>query len=174
MKQFIYVKIQLAFCLMMLIPMLGISQSKSTSASRQAPYPQLKSTGNPEFDKQQHAKAVKIWQEGEKLRLETQKKTANVPVNVSTNVVPSKQKASLGTASVYSSQRISKGQQREISFTDIPGYPKFIATGNSELDNKNYQKAKAKWMDENPDAYQKYIKEHSGKTGNAKRLPVGQ
>ncbi len=159
---------------MMLIPMLGISQSKSTSASKQAPYPQLKSTGNPEFDKQQHAKAVKTWQEGEKLRLETLKKTTNTPVNVSTSVVPSKQKSSLGTAPVYSSKRMNKSQQREISFTDIPGYPKFIATGNSERDNKNYQKAKAKWMDENPDAYQIYIKEHSGKSGNAKRLPVGQ
>jgi hypothetical protein len=174
MKQYIYVKFQLAFCLMLMLPMLAISQSKPVTTLKQASYPQLKSTGNPEFDKQQHAKAVKAWQEAEKSRLQAIQKTTNAPVNVSSGVAPVKQNTKLGTAPTSPAQRISKSQQREISFTDIPGYPKFIATGNSELDNKNYQKAKTKWMDQNPDAYQKYVKEHSVKTGNAKRLPAGQ
>jgi len=180
MKQFIHVKIQFAFCLMLLIPLLGISQNKPSTTSKQATYPQLKSTGNLEFDKQQHANAVKAWQEGEKLRLQSIKNSKTEAVNVSNKViVPSKETtkassvSSVSAGSTFSPHRSNKKQQREITIVDIPGYPKYIATGNSELDNKNYAKAKAFWMDENPEAYEKYVKEHTAKNGNAKRLPAG-
>jgi len=59
--------------------------------------------------------------------------------------------------------------QREITIVDLPRYPKFIATGNPALDEKNYQLAKAKWIDENPELYQKHLKEGQFKKGTLKR-----
>jgi len=39
----------------------------------------------------------------------------------------------------------------------IDGFPEYEDTGNPEIDQKNYQKRKQKWVEENPEAYQEYI-----------------
>lgn len=37
------------------------------------------------------------------------------------------------------------------------GFPVFVSTGNTELDNQNYQAAKAAWIEAHPDAYQQML-----------------
>jgi hypothetical protein len=39
----------------------------------------------------------------------------------------------------------------------IDGFPEYEDTGNPEVDQKNYQKRKQKWVEENPEKYQEYI-----------------
>ncbi|MEA1875156.1 MAG: hypothetical protein U9N51_12140 [Bacteroidota bacterium] len=39
----------------------------------------------------------------------------------------------------------------------IDGFPEYEDTGNPELDKKNYQIKKRKWVEENPEKYQEYI-----------------
>lgn len=46
---------------------------------------------------------------------------------------------------------------REHVILDLPGFPKYVSTGNAALDEKNYEAAKAKWMNENPQLYRQYI-----------------
>jgi len=175
MKQSLHIKLVLAVGLILLAPMFGFTQNKSVSKDKPAPYPKVKSTGNPQYDEQQHNQAVKQWQENEKKRLAEKQKAGIAPVNVSgkqtTPVVKSTATAK-PAQSALSAKKV-KGQ-RELTFVDIPGFPKYIATGNPDLDTKNYQLAKAKWMAENPETYQKYVKEHSGKSGKQKRIPANQ
>ena len=150
---------------MMMLPAVSFAQGKSQSDSQPAPYPTLKSTGNPETDRLQHEKAVKQWKETERLR------NAKLPVNVRATPADRSHLKEKPAASAAKSARHVPGQ-REITFVDIPGYPKFIATGNPKLDEKNYQAAKAKWINENPDAYKKYLNDHRIKSNNIKRLSV--
>ncbi len=39
----------------------------------------------------------------------------------------------------------------------IDGFPEYEDTGDAEVDRRNYQKTKQKWVEENPEAYQDYI-----------------
>lgn len=39
----------------------------------------------------------------------------------------------------------------------IDGFPQYEDTGNPEIDKKNYQIRKQKWVEENPEKYQEYI-----------------
>jgi hypothetical protein len=47
----------------------------------------------------------------------------------------------------------------ERSHVDRDGFPKFINTGNPEKDAEEYRIQKQKWIDENPEEYQKLIDE---------------
>jgi hypothetical protein len=48
-------------------------------------------------------------------------------------------------------------RSKEITIVDYPGYPKYIETGDADLDSRNYQKAKMKWIKENPKAYEEIL-----------------
>jgi len=168
MKQCLRVQLLSAFSLMlilMMLPELSFAQSKAQTGSQPAPYPTLKSTGNPETDRLQHEKAVKQWKEAERLR------NAKLPVNVKATPADNSHLREKPSAVAVKSVKAVPGQ-REITFVDIPGYPKFIATGNPKEDEKNYQAAKANWINENPVAYKKYLAEHRIKSDNIKRLSV--
>ena len=58
---------------------------------------------------------------------------------------------------------------RETVIIDLPGYPKYISTGNPSMDEKNYQIEKADWINAYPAAYNKYLAEHSKSSGKLKR-----
>ncbi len=64
------------------------------------------------------------------------------------------------------SSKVSKKNTREIEVLDLPGFPKYIITGDTKADEKNYQAAKAKWMDENPEVYKESVDKHTGNSGN--------
>lgn len=168
MKQRLRLQLTLAFSLLLMIPVVSLAQSKSSPGSKPAPYPNLKSTGNPEADIKQHQKAVAKWQEQEKLRNEAIRKSSNLSPKVSPEVKKRLEEKRAGIAPSVTKQKPVPGQ-REITIVDLPGYPKFIATGNIAADEKNYQTAKAQWMDQNPGLYEKYLKENRLKTGNLKR-----
>jgi hypothetical protein len=168
MKQRLRIQLVLVFSLLLMIPVVSFAQSKSSAVSQPAPYPNLKSTGNPEADIKQHQKEVQKWQQKEQQRNSSLQKNSNTtskPSSVSNKRIEEKKK---GLAPVEKKQKTSAGQ-REITVLNLPGYPKFIATGNPELDEKNYQLAKAKWIDENPELYQKHLKEGQMKKGILKR-----
>ena len=50
-----------------------------------------------------------------------------------------------------------QARSKEITIVDYPGYPKYVETGNADLDSRNYQKAKMKWIKENPKAYEEIL-----------------
>jgi hypothetical protein len=54
--------------------------------------------------------------------------------------------------------------KREHTIVDLPGYPKYISTGQPEKDEITYQRAKALWIKENQHIYQNYLKEQSKKS----------
>ena len=39
------------------------------------------------------------------------------------------------------------------------GFPSYTHTGNKEIDNENYRKAKDEWIEENPDEYESLLQE---------------
>jgi len=78
MKQRLRIQLVLVFSLLLMIPVVSFAQSKATSGSQPAPYPNLKSTGNPEADIKQHQKDVQKWQQGEQLRNSNLKKSTNL------------------------------------------------------------------------------------------------
>lgn len=69
-------------------------------------------------------------------------------------------KGSVTRAQADATQTGAEGA-RERTILDLPGYPKYIITDNPELDEKNYQLAKVKWMEENPELYRNYLREAS-------------
>jgi hypothetical protein len=168
MKQRLRIQLVLVFSLLLMIPVVSFAQSKATSGSQPAPYPNLKSTGNPEADIKQHQKDVQKWQQGEQLRNSNLKKSTNVTSKPSLTSKQKIERKNAGNPAVVQKQKPAIGQ-REITIVDLPRYPKFIATGNPALDEKNYQLAKAKWIDENPELYQKHLKEGQFKKGTLKR-----
>lgn len=151
-----------------MIPVVSFAQSKSTSGSQPAPYPNLKSTGNPEADIKQHQKDVQKWQQKEQQRNSSLQKSTNVTSKPSAASKKRLDEKNAGVAPTAKKQKAVAGQ-REITIVNLPGYPKFIATGNPALDEKNYQEAKAKWMEENPELYQKHLKEGQLKNRSLKR-----
>jgi len=175
MKQCLRIQLLMALCLL-LIPLAGYSQSASQQGTTPAPYPKLQSTGNAEADRANHEKAVQAWKEQERRRVErlqsdpAQKNVSNKPSQVKALRVAQKE---AGVKVEPVAKRASA--VREITIIDLPGFPKYIVTGNPSLDEKNYQEAKAKWIDENSAAYKKYVEEHSKKSGKLTRQnPVGQ
>lgn len=168
MKQRLRIQLVLVFSLLLMIPVVNFAQSKTSTVSQPAPYPNLKSTGNPEADIKQHQKEVQKWQQKEQQRNSSLKKNSNTtskPSPLSNQRIEEKKK---GLAPPAKKQKPSVGQ-REITVLNLVGYPKFIATGNPELDEKNYQLAKAKWIEENPELYQQHLKEGQLKKGTLKR-----
>ncbi|HPH81627.1 MAG TPA: hypothetical protein PL185_03595 [Flavobacteriales bacterium] len=170
MKQCLRVQLLLVFSLM-LIPLASFSQSSANRGSIPAPYPKLKSTGNAEADRVNHEKAVQAWKETERIRVKSLQTTN--PSVTNTKTKPGKEKADrlAKKNNGIVDKNIGKNQnQRTEVILDLPGYPKYVTTGNVELDEKNYQVAKAKWMDEHSDLYKQYVQQHSGHSGKLKRV----
>lgn len=168
MKQRLRIQLVLVFSLLLMIPVVSFAQSKSTAGSQPAPYPNLKSTGNPEADIKQHQKDVQKWQQKEQQRNSSLQKSTNVSSKPSNATKQRLEEKKVGVAPSAKKQKPVAGQ-REITIVNLPGFPKFIATGNPALDEKNYQAAKAKWMEENPELYQKHLKEGQLKNRTLKR-----
>lgn len=168
MKQRLRIQLVLVFSLLLMIPVVSFAQSKSTSGSQPAPYPNLKSTGNPEADIMQHQKDVQKWQKEEQQRNNSLRNSSNLTAKPSAVSKQRLVEKEAGVAPSTKKSKLSKGT-REITILNLPGYPKFVATGNPDLDEKNYQLAKAKWINENPDLYQKHLKEGQLKSGTLKR-----
>ena len=170
MKQCFRFQLLLLFSLM-LIPLAGFSQSSATRGSTPAPYPTLKSTGNAEADRVNHMKAVEAWKEKENKRVQALR--SSNPGATNTTAQPGKERKERLAAKEKGtdvSKKSSKSNERSFTIIDLPGYPKYVTTGNSSVDEKNYQIAKSKWMDEHSDLYKKYVEEHSGNSGKLKRI----
>jgi hypothetical protein len=43
----------------------------------------------------------------------------------------------------------------EVPIVDEPGYPKYVVTGDQDKDEEQYANSKAKWVQENPEKYNK-------------------
>jgi hypothetical protein len=167
MKQCLRVQLLTAICLL-LIPLAAISQNQGSKSDQPTPFPKMKSSGNPDADRINYKKAVKEWNDSERKRVEQLRKDASGQ-NLSARPVV-KEKAKTGHQ-VTPNAAVAAGKAREITILDLPGYPKYIATGDPVQDEKAYQAAKTKWMNENQSAYDKYVKEHSAsssKSGNLK------
>ena len=168
MKQCFRLQLRLLIC-MLLISLAGYSQNNASSSSTPNPMPKLQSTGNAEIDRVNHKKAIEAWKEKESKRVEQLRSNSIDAKNTSvkSNNVKSK---SNKTVKMNSEPSISKDARiREITIIDLPGYPKYISTGNPALDEKNYQTAKAEWINANPAAYNKYLLEHTNGSGKLKR-----
>lgn len=159
MKQRLRIHLALAFSLLLMIPMLGLAQSHSGNGSQPAPYPKLKTSGSTEAVKKQHEMDVKKWQEQERLRNERIKAGTNTTPKPSAEKQQRLAEKMAGVAPAKPSSRVSKGTREKV-LVDLPGFPKYVYTGDVQADEKNYQLAKAKWMNENPELYEKYIKEN--------------
>lgn len=149
--------------------MLGLAQSQSSNGTQPAPYPRLKSSGSPEATKKQHEADVKKWQEQERLRNERLKSGVNTKSTPSDNQKKriAEKEAGVAPSKVKSAPRKN---ERERTIVDLPGYPKYVYSGNPQLDEKNYQLAKTKWMNENTGLYEKYLKENRISGAKSTRL----
>ena len=168
MKQCFRFQLQLLVC-MLLLSLAGYSQNNASSSSTPNPMPKLQSTGNAEIDRANHAKAVEAWKEKESKRVQQLRSNSVDAKNTSvkSNNVNSKSKKEVQMNSNPSNSKDAR--IRETTIIDLPGYPKYISTGNPSLDEKNYQNAKADWINANPAAYNKYLSEHTNGSGKLKR-----
>ena len=168
MKQCFRFQLQLLVC-MMLISLAGYSQNNASSSSTPNPMPKLQSTGNAEIDRANHAKAVQAWKEKESKRVEQMRSNSVDAKNTSVKSNVVKSKSNTGTQKSSNASNSKDARIRETTIIDLPGYPKYISTGNPSLDEKNYQNAKADWINANPAAYNKYLSEHTNGSGKLKR-----
>jgi hypothetical protein len=167
MKQCFRFQFHLLIC-MLLISLAGYSQNKASNASP-IPMPKLQSTGNVEVDRANHAKALQNWKEQERNRVEQLRSNSLDSKNPSAKSKVAKTKSNTQSSSVKSNSVGKDDRIRETTIINLPGYPKYISTGNPSLDEKNYQNAKADWINANPEEYSKYVSEHSGHSGKLKR-----
>jgi len=154
---------------MLLISLAGYSQNNASSSSTPNPMPKLQSTGNAEIDRANHEKAVQAWKEKESKRVEQLRSNSVDAKNTSVKSNVVKSKSNTGDQKSYNASNSKDSRIRETTIIDLPGYPKYISTGNPSLDEKNYQNAKADWINANPAAYNKYLSEHSKGTVKLKR-----
>lgn len=147
MKNILRIRNLAAAGLLFMAPLFGSAQSNGTS-QQPAPYPTPNFTGNSEQDIRQHDQAVEQWKQQEKSR--------NEELNTKTNLSSSNKNKSTHKA-VRDAQTSSVKEPRKIQHVDIPGFPAFVATGNIELDNANYERAKADWMAAHPQEYEAYL-----------------
>ena len=168
MKQCFRFQLLMLIC-MLLISLAGYSQNKASSSSTPNPMPKLQSTGNAEIDRVNHAKAIEAWKEKESKRVEQLRSKSVDAKNTSVksknvNVKSSKEVQMNSNSSISKDARI-----RETTIIDLPGYPKYVSTGNPSMDEKNYQIAKADWINANQEIYNKYLAEHSKGSVKLKR-----
>ncbi len=150
MKQRFRLKRLLVLGIVLALPVLSFAQAGNANrSSQQAPYPILKNTGDRTADLKRFEAEVEKWRNAE------QKRNASNKVELKTAASKSDKAGSLST-----NQKLEKSGHREIVRVNIPGFPSFYATGNPEADEKAYQLAKARWMDENPEVYEKYLKDN--------------
>ena len=168
MKQCFRFQLHLLIC-MLLISLAGYSQNNASSSSTPNPMPKLQSTGNAEIDRVNHAKAVEAWKVKESKRVELLRSNSvdSKNISVKSNVV--KSKTNTATQKSTNESNSKDARIRETTIIDLPGYPKYISTGNPSMDEKNYQNAKADWINANPAAYSKYLSEHTNGSGKLKR-----
>ena len=168
MKQCFRLQLRLLIC-MLLISLAGYSQNNASSSSTPIPMPKLQSTGNAEIDRVNHAKAVEAWKVKESKRVELLRSNSvdSKNTSVKSNVV--KSKTNTATQKSTNESNSKDARIRETTIIDLPGYPKYISTGNPSMDEKNYQNAKADWINANPAAYSKYLSEHTNGSGKLKR-----
>ncbi len=168
MKQCFRFQLHLLIC-MLLISLAGYSQNNASSSSTPNPMPKLQSTGNAEIDRVNHAKAVEAWKVKESKRVELLRSNSvdSKNTSVKSNVV--KSKTNTATQKSTNESNSKDARIRETTIIDLPGYPKYISTGNPSMDEKNYQNAKADWINANPAAYSKYLSEHTNGSGKLKR-----
>lgn len=168
MKQCFRFQLQLLVC-MLLISLAGYSQNNASSSSTPNPMPKLQSTGNAEVDRVNHAKAVEAWKEKESKRVEQLRSNSVDSKNTSAKSNVVKTKSNSGAEKNSNVSNSKDARVRETTIIDLPGYPKYISTGNPSMDEKNYQNAKADWINANPAAYNKYLADHSKGSGKLKR-----
>jgi hypothetical protein len=162
MKHFTSFQLQFAFALLLLFPFAVSAQNNSNGNLKPNPYPVLKSTGNPLSDKLAHEQAVKDWNEKELKRNQILNQVQNAPLSgdVKDDLTHSKNLERKKSMSKNSDVEESKASNiRQTNIIDLPGFPKYVSTGNFDLDEKNYSVNKSKWINENPEVYQNYLKE---------------
>ena len=162
MKHFTSFQLQFAFALLLLFPLAVSAQNNSNGNLKPNPYPVLKSTGNPVSDKLAHEQAVKDWNEKELKRNQILKQVQNAPLSADVKNDPAHSKNLDRKESMSNKNDIELSEVstiRQNTIIDLPGFPKYVSTGNFELDEKNYSANKAQWIKANPEEYQNYLKE---------------
>ena len=147
MKNILRIRNLAAAGLLIMAPLFGSAQSNGAS-QQPAPYPTPNFTGNSEQDIRQHDQAVEQWKQQEKSR--------NEELNNKTNLSSSNSSKSAKSAA-REAQISGAKEPRKIQYVAIPGFPPFVATGNIDLDNANYERAKADWMAAHPQEYEAYL-----------------
>jgi hypothetical protein len=147
MKNILRIRNLAAASLLIMAPLFGSAQSNGAS-QHPAPYPTPNFTGNSEQDIRKHEQAVEQWKQQENGRNEGLSKKTNLTSSNSSK--PSKNAA-------REVQPANAKEPRKIQFVDIPGFPAYLATGNIELDNANYDRAKADWIAAHPQEYEAYL-----------------
>ena len=94
-------------------------------------FPIMQNTGNPELDKQNY-------------------------LNAKTNWIKENQVAYDAYMSTHSTSNITSGGG-STAVTDLPGFPKYVNTGDAELDKANYSAAKELWISNNQELYNKTV-----------------
>jgi len=159
MKQRLRNQLLLTVSFLLMVPLMFLAQSQSSSEPRPAPYPGLKAKSSPSEVQKQHEKDVQQWKEAERLRNENLKNSRNTSPKPSADKQKRLAEKMAGVAPAKTNGKVNP-QHREVKYVNLPGYPAYVFTGNPALDEKNYQLAKAKWMDENKALYEKYIREN--------------
>jgi len=162
MKHFTSFQLQFAFMLLLLLPVAVSAQKNSNENLKPFPYPVLKSTGNPTLDKQTYERSVKEWNEKELIRNQNLKQVQSTPLTkeLKSDAIDSRNLESKKAVSQQNESNIAYIPTiRQTTIIDLPGYPKYVSTGNFELDEKNYQMNKAKWINDNPEVYKNYLKD---------------
>jgi len=168
MKQFLRVAMLQALFVVLLSPLSGNAQQQTSGSLTPIPYPVLKSTGNPDVDKKNHEEAVKRWEIAEKKRNESLKSNGTSNSSAGTQRDLSAQEAKIQKELQKNPEKF----HREITIIDLPGYPKYIATGNPKEDDARYDSEKAIWISKNETLYQNYLQDASSKkTNQLKRSP---
>lgn len=73
-----------------------------------------------------------------------------------TPALTDREREKMSNANKYGAEK-GAVEKRDITIIDLPGYPKYEMTGDAKADELRYQEAKAKWIRENPEAYQKLL-----------------
>lgn len=144
-----------------MLPIALLSQNRAINNGTPNPLPVLKSTGNPTLDKQTYEQELKDWKQLESIR-NKEFNNSNTPVTNSVKedeFIQKKLARKEGLGKREESANESNTFFRQTTIIDLPSFPKYVSTGNTTLDENNYQENKSKWINEHPELYSNYLLE---------------
>jgi len=90
-------------------------------------------------------------------------------------VLPTERPAEFRTDAEKSAYLRANGLGKEITILeDVPGFPKYIDTGNPEMDKADYSYRKDLWVEQNQDLYNKLTQTAEDNMSKEERLQKGE